>query len=132
MKGDRAPFLNARKNRLAPRRRSALEKHERLELARILIARGANVRAVETKTDWSVLHDAVIADEVDIVKLLLEHGANVNATSTQKCAWDVGGYVTPLDVATGNGFTDVADVLAKAGGASFGDLHAYAGPQGRI
>ena len=111
---------------------SRLDKAGRTEVARLLVARGADVRACDARSEWTALHDAAANDEADIARLLLDHGANVNATSTQVQTWDATSRVTAYDVAVGNKFDDLARLLAKAGGAHFGDLHCYAGPQGRI
>ena len=111
---------------------SALDAAERLEAATLLVAGGADAAACERSTEWTALHDAAVNDDRGVARLLLEHGANVNATSSKTLMWDAGGRVTPYDVAVGSGFDDLATMLAGFGGARFGDLHCYAGPQGRI
>ena len=111
---------------------SALDGAERLEAATLLVAGGADAAACERSTEWTALHDAAVNDDRGVARLLLEHGANVNATSTKTLMWDAGGRVTPYDVAVGSAFDDLAAMLAGFGGARFGDLHCYAGPQGRI
>jgi len=113
-------------------RGSALAPDVRRRLAEMLLARGADARAAVAATDWSALHDAVESGDAAVADLLLAAGANVNATSTDVRAWDAGSRCTPYDIALGHGFDDLAAALAARGGAKFGDLHAFAGPQGRV
>lgn len=111
---------------------SALQPEARAAMAADLLARGADPRTALRNSEWTNLHDACAADEIAVALLLLDAGANVNATSTQVAVWDKGSRCTPYDVAKGNGFDELAAILAERGGARFADLFAYAGPAGRI
>lgn len=51
------------------------------ELARVLLAMGANVDDRGSKGDLTPLMDAASQGHVEIVKLLINHGADVNAQS---------------------------------------------------
>lgn len=51
---------------------------KRNDIARALIAHGANVNA-KADNDFSPLHEAAANDNLELVKLLLENGADINA-----------------------------------------------------
>lgn len=51
------------------------------ELARVLLAMGANVDDRGSKGDLTPLMDAASQGHLEIVKLLISHGAEVNAQS---------------------------------------------------
>lgn len=61
-----------------------------LEIARTLIARGANVNA-RAANDFTPLHEAAASGKIDFAQLLIEHGADVNAKASDG--------KTPLDYA---------------------------------
>ena len=74
-----------------------------LEIARLLIARGADVNA-STQQNLTPLHDAVAARDEEMVRLLLENGAKADVkTSSGK---------TPLDLARGDKQDDFAEIAA--------------------
>ena len=75
---------------------------EKLELARLLIARGANVNC-RGEEGGSPLHEAAGNGQIEFAKLLLDHGANLNAK-------DDNGK-TPLTIALENKQTEMAKFL---------------------
>lgn len=75
---------------------------ENLELARLLIARGANVNC-RGEEGGSPLHEAAGSGQIEFAKLLLDHGANLNAKD------DKG--KTPLTIALEEKQTEMAKVL---------------------
>lgn len=75
-----------------------------LEIARTLIAHGANVNARATG-DFTPLHEAAASGRMEFAKLLLDHGADVNAkTSEDK---------TPLDYARQHNREEMVQLLEK-------------------
>jgi ankyrin repeat protein len=50
-----------------------------VEIARVLIAHGANVNAMQADSGFTPLHEAALNGNLDFARLLLEHGADVNA-----------------------------------------------------
>ena len=77
-----------------------------LELARVLLARGADVNWRE---DWSGLHYAASGDHGDLLALLLaQHGVEVNIEDSER--------VTPLMVACHNGRENIVRKLLQADG----------------
>lgn len=50
-----------------------------VEIARVLIAHGANVNATQAESEFTPLHEAALNGDLEFARLLLEHGANVNA-----------------------------------------------------
>ncbi|XP_035703978.1 ankyrin repeat domain-containing protein 17 isoform X5 [Folsomia candida] len=77
------------------------------ELARVLLAMGANVDDRGSKGDLTPLMDAASQGHVEIVKLLISHGAEVNAQSA--CG------NSPLMYASAAGHDDIVKELLKAG-----------------
>jgi len=75
---------------------------ENLELARLLIARGANVNC-RGEEGVSPLHEAAGSGQIELAKLLLDHGANLNAKD------DKG--KTPLTIALEYKQTEMAKFL---------------------
>lgn len=74
----------------------------------LLLARGANVHARETKDGRIPLHFAAEkAGSSDVVKMLLDAGSDVNCLS--------GGGITPLCMAVGGRDTDVIQTLLDRG-----------------
>ncbi len=70
--------VNARNNRsVTPLHFAATNGHE--EIARLLIAEGANVNVNMGDYSWTPLHDAANRGHTKLVKLLLEKGAKVDA-----------------------------------------------------
>ena len=75
-----------------------------LEIARVLIARGANVNA-RAASDFTPLHESAASGRMEFAKLLLENGADVNArTSDGK---------TPLDYAREHNRAEMVQLLSK-------------------
>src|SRR6185295_18847063 len=50
-----------------------------VEIARVLIAHGANVNAMQADSGFTPLHEAALNGNLEFARLLLEHGADVNA-----------------------------------------------------
>ena len=50
-----------------------------VEIARVLIAHGANVNATQADSGFTPLHEAALNGNLEFARLLLEHGADVNA-----------------------------------------------------
>lgn len=76
---------------------------ERLDIAALLLERGANVNAVQAD-DFSPLHEAAQNGQVDMIELLLQHGADRAARKSDG--------QTALDVAQAHGKTEAATLLA--------------------
>lgn len=75
-----------------------------LDIARVLIARGANVNA-RAASDFTPLHESAASGRMEFAKLLLENGADVNArTSDGK---------TPLDYAREHNRAEMVQLLSK-------------------
>ena len=73
-----------------------------LEIARVLIAHGANVNA-RAAGDFTPLHESAASGRIEFAQLLLEHGADVNAkTSDGK---------TPLDYAREHNRDEMVELL---------------------
>lgn len=80
----------------------------RTEIARELVGRGANVRAVSMNPmEVTPLHSAAAARATEIVRLLLEHGAPVN--SRQHGGW------TALHAAADHGDKQMIELLLQHG-----------------
>jgi ankyrin repeat protein len=74
------------------------------EIARVLIARGANVNA-RAASDFTPLHESAASGKVEFAKLLLENGADVNAKTTDG--------KTPLDYAREQNREDMVALLLE-------------------
>ena len=81
----------------------------RLEIARILIAHGANVNTSQPDTGFTALHEAASNGDIEFAKLLLEQGANINAKMTDG--------KTPLAFALEQKQAEMATFLRSKGGA---------------
>ena len=77
-----------------------------LEIARLLIERGADVNARQ-QAEFTPLHEAAASGQLEFAELLLTHGADVKAKS------DAG--KTPLALALDAGRTEMATLLRKHG-----------------
>ena len=77
-----------------------------MEIARLLVQRGANVNAKD-KTKVTPLHSAALAGQEAMAEFLISKGANIDARA--------GLGDTPLAVACLRGHEAVADVLLRAG-----------------
>lgn len=76
----------------------------RLEIARNLIAHGANVNA-RASGDFTPLHESAASGRMEFARLLLDHGADINAkTSDGK---------TPLDYAREHNREEMVQLLEK-------------------
>lgn len=78
-----------------------------MELAELLISKGANVNAAGHK-GWTPLASAAYSGYKDLAELLISKGANVNAVDKKGR--------TPLDLANYSHHKDLADLLIKHGG----------------
>jgi len=76
-----------------------------VDVARLLLERGADVNAKESVYDATPLHIAALYGHADVARLLLEHGANPSIRDKD------GG--TPLDVAREEGHEEVARVIEE-------------------
>ena len=81
---------------------------QRVDLARLLLDRGAKVNS-RGEGGASPLHEAAGNGQIELAKLLLEHGADVNAKDDEG--------KTPLTIAMEYKQPEVADLLRKQGGA---------------
>jgi ankyrin repeat protein len=75
-----------------------------LEIARVLIARGANVNA-RAAGDFTPLHESAASGRMEFAKLLLENGADVNARTADG--------KTPLDYAREHNRAEMVQLLSK-------------------
>ena len=76
-----------------------------MEIVKLFVAKGADVNA-KTKSGGTPLLNAAYKGHKEIVELLIAEGADVNVR--------VDG-LTPLDLATKDNHTEVADLLGKHG-----------------
>lgn len=105
---DNGADINAlSKNRLTATPLQGAAAAERLELARLLIARGANVNC-RGEEGVAPLHEVAGNGQLEFAKLLLAHGANVNAKD------DKG--KTPLSVAIEYKHPEIAQLIREHGG----------------
>lgn len=81
-------------------------KYGRMEIARALIRKGADVNATQAG-DWTPLHYAAGDGHPQMVRLLLEHGAKVNART------DMG--ATALHMAAGMNYREIVSLLIAKG-----------------
>ena len=80
-----------------------------MELAQLLIAKGANVNAVNVKNGgYAPLHNAVFLGQTEAAELLISHGAEVNALTNKG--------KTPMALAAEKGHDDCVALLEKHGG----------------
>ncbi len=86
--------------RVMPLHSAAAGQH--LEIARILLAHGADPNAAQAD-DFTPLHAAADNGQVEMVKLLLSFGADPGAKMR--------GGQTPYDIAAAKGHTEAADLL---------------------
>lgn len=77
---------------------------ERLDIAEALLARGADVNAVQAD-DFTPLHEAAQNGQVPMIELLLKHGADRSARKSDG--------QTALDIAQAHGKTEAAALLAE-------------------
>lgn len=75
-------------------------------IARMLIARGANVNA-QAENNLTPLHEAAANGDIELATLLLEHGANINCQTRDGR--------TPLAFAFERNRTEMAEFLGKRG-----------------
>jgi ankyrin repeat protein len=78
-----------------------------LEIARLLIASGADVNARQAEMGFTPLHEAAGNGNVEFVQLLIEKGADINVKTNDG--------KTPLDFAIERNQPAVADFLRKHG-----------------
>lgn len=74
-----------------------------LQIADLLITRGANINATAGTRDWTPLHAAAARGHLQIITLLLTHGANVQAIARDNR--------TPLHVAVLRDHPQVVELL---------------------
>ena len=77
-----------------------------VEIARYLIAAGANVNAVDDQQE-TALFSAIKREHIEIVQLLIDRGARVNVKDVRQ--------FTPLTVASAAGNQAIITMLVKAG-----------------
>lgn len=80
----------------------------KLDVAELLISKGANVNAKAESTGLTPLHIAALNGQNNVVKLLLAKGAEVNALTTAS--------ETPLQLAIRRGHGDIGEYLRQHGG----------------
>ena len=80
---------------------------QQLEIARMLVAHGADVNARQQE-DFTPLHEAAANGQLEFAKLLLDHGADVNLRTAKG--------KTALSFAMETGQTQVANLLRERGG----------------
>lgn len=73
-----------------------------LEIARALIAHGANVNA-RASGDFTALHESAASGRIEFAKLLLDNGADVNAQTSEG--------KTPLDYARDHNRDEMVELL---------------------
>ncbi len=78
-----------------------------LEIARLLLAHGANVNARQADSGFTPLHEAAANGDLELAKLLLEKGADINAKMTDG--------KTPLAFAVSRGQSELAALLRERG-----------------
>ena len=78
-----------------------------VEIARVLIAHGANVNATQADSGFTPLHEAALNGNLEFARLLLEHGADVNAKMKDG--------KTPLDFALEQNKSEMAPFLRERG-----------------
>jgi ankyrin repeat protein len=77
---------------------------QQLEIARTLIAHGANVNA-RAANDFTPLHEAAASGKIGFAQLFIENGADVNAKASDG--------KTPLDYAREHNRAEMVEFLAK-------------------
>lgn len=81
-----------------------------LEVANVLIKKGAGVNERVTSNGFSPLHVAVVNGKAEIAKILMSNGADINARTKQE--------QTPLDKAVSEEHNEIADLIRENGGVS--------------
>ena len=81
--------------------------HGHFEVAKLLLANGANINARTKLWNWAPLHYASDKGHLEMVKFFLENGANPNASSY--------GADTSLHLASLEGHFEIAKLLVKYG-----------------
>ena len=77
-----------------------------VEAATVMIAGGAKVNLIGSRSYTSALHQAVNAKALDMIKMLIENGADINIK---------GGGTTPLMLSISKGYSDVTELLQDYG-----------------
>jgi len=85
---------------------AAVAGHE--EIVELLIAKGLDVNAKESGSEFTPLHKATLEGHTYVVELLIAKGANVNAKDRHRR--------TPLDCVRSSKHPDIAALLRKHGG----------------
>lgn len=98
-------------------RRDSSRPEDHLDIARALIAAGADVNAADWRFSYSPLHRACIKDHVELVVFLLSHGADVNAP-------DARGR-TPLYMAYHSCFAIVQALIEAGANVNAKDIHGH-------
>ena len=78
-----------------------------LAIARVLIAHGAKVNAIQPESGFTQLHEAALKGDIEFARLLLEHGADINAKMKDG--------KTPLAFAVEGAQTEMASFLRERG-----------------
>ena len=92
-------------------------KHGDISLVKQHLAAGTDVNATDEFLGMTILHDAVLGGQKEIVEFLIAQDADVNATGRT--------YQTPLDTALeASRNKEIADLLRKHGGKTSEELKA--------
>ena len=92
-------------------------KHGDIALVKQHLAAGTDVNATDEFLGMTILHDAVLGGQKEIVEFLIAQDADVNATGRT--------YQTPLDTALeASRNKEIADLLRKHGGKTGEELKA--------
>ena len=112
---DKGVNVNAKEDGFGPTPLQFAAGYGHKEVAELLIAKGANVKA-NNNNGFTALHLAASEGHKEVVELLIANGADVNTKD------DKGR--TPLDWAILNKQTEIADLLRKHGGKTGDELKA--------